>query len=218
VKVPEEEARAVALVVVRHGETAWNREGRIQGHGDSPLTERGLAQAQAVAGRLARERVDALYSSDLGRARDTARYLAASTHLEVRLEPGLRERAFGILEGKTWDELGHDHPDCARQLLEDPAYVIPGGESLVQFRERVWGALGRVAREATSGEAIAIVTHGGVLGLFYREAMGLSLAAPRRYTTLNASVNHFRYHAGRLTLVRWGDADHLGTVGGLDDP
>ena len=78
------------------------------------------------------------------------------------------------------------------------------------------GAPERIAREA-GGEAIAIVTHGGVLGLLYREAMGLSLAEPRRHTTLNAVVNRFRYHAGRLTLVRWGDVDHLGTAGSLDD-
>jgi probable phosphoglycerate mutase len=207
---------AVELIVVRHGETTWNREGRIQGQGDSPLSERGLAQAQAVAARLSRERVDALYSSDLGRARETARHLAASTGLEVRLEPGLRERAFGILEGKTWNEVGRDNPQSPMKMVEDPAYLVPGGESMVEFRDRVRAALGRIALD-TIGKTIAIVTHGGVLGLLYREAMAQSLAEPRGYTTLNAVLNHFRYQAGRLTLVRWGDAEHLGEEESLDD-
>src|SRR5690349_5142837 len=107
-------AAPVQLLVVRHGETTWNREGRIQGHRDSPLTGRGLAQARATAARLAGERAGALYSSDLGRAQQTAREVAAATALPVRLDDGLRERAFGILEGLTWEEIDRDHPEHAR--------------------------------------------------------------------------------------------------------
>jgi probable phosphoglycerate mutase len=208
--------RPVQLLLVRHGETTWNREGRIQGHLDSPLTERGLAQAQAAAARLARERIDALYSSDLGRAQETARHVAAATSLELRLDGGLRERSFGILEGKTWEEIGRDHPDDARLLAEDPSHAMPGGESLVQFRERVTGALRRLAREVGAG-TIAVVTHGGVLGVLYREAMGIPLDAPRTYETLNAGVNHFRFVDDRWSIVRWGDADHLDIDESLDD-
>jgi probable phosphoglycerate mutase len=206
---------AVELIVVRHGETTWNREGRIQGQGDSPLTERGLAQAQAVAARVSRERVDALYSSDLGRARETARHVAASTGLEMRMDAGLRERAFGLLQGKTWHEIGDD-PKSPMKMVDDPAYVVPGGESMLEFRDRVRATLARIAGDAT-GKTIAIVTHGGVLGLLYREAMAQSLSEPRGYKTLNAVLNHFRYQAGRLTLVRWGDAEHLGEEESLDD-
>jgi 2,3-bisphosphoglycerate-dependent phosphoglycerate mutase len=208
--------KPVQLLLVRHGETTWNREGRIQGHRDSPLTERGLAQAEAAAARLARERIDVLYSSDLGRARQTAQQVAAATALGIRLDSGLRERAFGILEGKTWDEIATDHPDEARLLAEDPSHAMPGGESLAQFRDRVTGALRRIAREA-GAETIALVTHGGVLGVLYREAMGIPLEAPRSYTTLNAGVNHFRFVDDRWSVVRWGDTDHLEIDENLDD-
>lgn len=209
-------ARTVQLLLVRHGETTWNREGRIQGHLDSPLTERGLAQAQAAAARLARERIDALYSSDLGRAQETARHVAAATSLELRIDGGLRERSFGILEGKTWDEIARDHPDDARLLAADPSHAMPGGESLVQFRDRVTGALRRLAREVGAG-TIAVVTHGGVLGVLYRVAMEIPLDAPRTYETLNAGVNHFRFVDDRWSIVRWGDADHLEIDESLDD-
>jgi probable phosphoglycerate mutase len=201
--------RSLDLLLIRHGETTWNREGRIQGHRDSPLTGRGLAQARAAAARLALERIGALYSSDLGRARATAHHVAAATALRIRLDEGLRERAFGVFEGKTWDEIARDHPEHARLLAEDPSHEIPGGESLAQFRERVTGAFRRIAREQASAGAIAVVTHGGVLGVLYREAMGIPLHAPRTYTTLNAGVNHFRYADDRWSVVRWGDADHL---------
>jgi 2,3-bisphosphoglycerate-dependent phosphoglycerate mutase len=207
----------VTFLVVRHGETAWNREGRIQGQGDSPLSERGVKQARAVAERLARERLVAIYSSNLGRARETARHVAAATGLAVRFDAGLRERGFGILEGSTWDEIGRDHPEAARSLREDPAYVIPRGESLEGFRDRVLVALDRIARGAPTGP-VAVVTHGGVLGVLYREAMAIPLGAPRTYTTENAGINHFHYESGRWRVVSWADADHLDGTGSLDDP
>jgi probable phosphoglycerate mutase len=205
----------VDLFIVRHGETEWNREGRIQGHRDSPLTERGLAQARAAAARLARERLDALYSSDLGRARETAREVVATTRLPVRLDAGLRERAFGVLEGKTWQEISREHPVDARLLAEDPSHPVPRGESLVQFRDRALGALRRIAVEA-GGARVAVVTHGGVLSVLYRDALRIPLGAPRGWATMNAAVNHFAWEAERWRLVRWGDAEHL-DGGSLDD-
>lgn len=201
-------ALPVQLLVVRHGETTWNVEGRIQGHRDSPLTARGLEQARAAAARLAREGVEALYCSDLGRARQTADEVAAATALPVRLDEGLRERAFGIVEGRIWEEFRAEEPEQARRLLEDPAHAVPGGESLARFRDRVTEALRRISAEAGAAR-IAIVTHGGVLGVLYREAMGLPLDAPRTWETPNAGVNHFRREGTRWSVVRWGDAGHL---------
>jgi probable phosphoglycerate mutase len=136
--------------------------------------------------------------------------------LEVSIHPGLRERAYGILEGKTWDEINRDYPEAARRLVHDPVYVIPGGESLVQFRDRVTAALQEIVA-ASHGRAFAVVTHGGVLGIMYRVAMRMALDAPRSYRTVNAGVNHFRSTSGCWQLVRWGDADHLGSARGLDD-
>ena len=212
---PALHARTLDVFAVRHGETAWNVEGRIQGTADSALTDRGVAQARAVARRLARERLDAIYSSDLGRARDTALHLAAEARLEVRLDAGLRERAYGVLEGKTWDEIVAGDAESVRRLREDPDWVVPGGESLAQFHERVTSALERILGRA-HGSAIAVVTHGGVLGILYRVANGLSLRAPRTYTVVNAGVNHLRHAAGRWNVVLWGDAEHLASDGAED--
>jgi probable phosphoglycerate mutase len=208
--------RPVQLLIIRHGETAWNVEGRIQGHRDSPLTARGLEQARAAAARLARERVEALYCSDLGRARQTAHEVAAATALPVQIDGGLRERAFGIVEGRTWDEFRAAEPEQARRLLDDPAHTVPGGESLAAFRVRVTEALRRIALGAGAGP-VAVVTHGGVLGVLYREAMGIPLVAPRTYSTPNAGVNHFVYEGGRWSILRWGDEGHLPADPARDD-
>ena len=207
--------RPAQLLVVRHGETTWNGAGRIQGHLDSPLTPRGVAQARAAGARLARERIGALYSSDLGRAQETAREIAAVTALPVRIDVHLRERSFGVLEGKTWDEIATEHPIDARLLREDPFRPAPRGESLAQFRDRVTEALRRIAEEA-SAERVGIVTHGGVLGVLYRTAMGLALDTPRTYTTPNGGVNHLRFVEGRWVIDRWADVEHLADEA-LDD-
>jgi 2,3-bisphosphoglycerate-dependent phosphoglycerate mutase len=209
-------SRPAQLLLVRHGETTWNGAGRIQGQRDSPLTARGVAQARAVGARLARERIGALYSSDLGRAQETAREIAAATALPVRTEDHLRERSFGVLEGKTWDEIAREHPIDARLLCEDPFRPAPGGESLVQFRDRVEEALRRIAAEATA-ERVGIVTHGGVLGVLYRTAMGIPLDTPRTYTTPNGGVNQVRYVDGRWVIDRWADVEHLDAEETLED-
>jgi probable phosphoglycerate mutase len=208
-------SRPVQLLVLRHGETTWNGAGRIQGFQDSPLTDRGLAQARAAGARLAAERPGALYCSDLGRALQTAREIAAATSLPLRPDAGLRERSFGVLEGKTWDEISRDHPVDARLLREDPFVPAPGGESLAQFRERVTGALRRIAAEAGT-DRIAVVTHGGVLGVLYREACDIPLGAPRTYTTPNCALNHLEYAGGRWSIRRWAEVDHL-AADALDD-
>lgn len=205
------------LILVRHGETTWNGAGRIQGSRDSPLTARGVAQARAAAARLASERLGALYCSDLGRAQQTAREIAAATALPIRTDARLRERAFGVLEGKTWEEIARDHPIDARLLREDPHRPPPGGESLAQFRDRVLGALADLAAGAPA-DRIAVVTHGGVLAVLYREASGLPLEAPRTFAIPNGAVNHLELAGGRWAIVRWADVDHLpAPAEGLDD-
>ncbi|HEX9400179.1 MAG TPA: histidine phosphatase family protein [Anaeromyxobacter sp.] len=207
----------LTFLLIRHGETAWNREGRIQGQRDSALTARGIAQARAAAARVAAERPDVLYSSDLGRAGETARHVSEATDLAVRLEPGLRERRYGIFEGKTWPEIERDHPDdFARHAARDPDHLVPGGESPNQFRVRVLGTLDRIAREAAA-KRIAVVAHGGVLDVLYREAMRIPLGAPRAHALLNATLNRLRWTDGAWELERWGEASHLASGAALDD-
>jgi len=198
------------VVLIRHGETHWNREGRIQGyHGDSPLTPAGREQVRSLGERMAREGADLLYSSDSGRTRETADPIVAATGLQVIHDRELRERAYGVFEGCRYAEVpSRFAEEYERFRSRDPHYVPPGGESAAQFRERILSALRRIAGGAT-GRCVAVVTHGGVLGILYREAMGMPLEAPRNYPIANASLNRLRFADGRWLLDGWGDVAHL---------
>ena len=198
------------LVLVRHGETQWNLAGRIQGYqADSPLTAQGEAQAQALGVRFAREGIDLLFASDLGRTLQTAEPIARATGVELVREPGLRERAYGIFEGRTFAEIETEYPeDHARMRVRDPHYAAPGGESAVQFHARILETLERIARQAM-GRRAAVVTHQGVLGVMYRHANGLPHNEPRRPKLVNASCNHFRWRHGDWLLDEWCDVSHL---------
>lgn len=197
------------VLLVRHGETEWNRAGRVQGMMDSVLSERGRAQAAAVASALSHETIDAIYSSDAGRARETADALARSTGLPVQTDPRLRERSYGVLESLTWAEIERDHPEAfVRVNARDPAYAPPGGESPIAFRDRVIPALTAIAR-ASEGQRIVVITHGGVVGVMYRLALEMSIDEKRRYALFNASINRFRFVDARWQLDVWGDVSHL---------
>jgi len=198
-----------AILVIRHGETHWNRAGRVQGWQDSALTDVGLAQAHALADRLADERIEHVISSDLGRARQTAAPIVGRLGIGIDLDPELRERNYGVFEGRTYGEIERDDPEAYAFLVRrDPAYLVPGGESGEAFGARALGALERVAR-AHAGRRIAVVTHGGVLGVLYRHANRLVPNAGRDYSQVNASVNHVRFESGRWMIERWGDIAHL---------
>ena len=197
------------LLLIRHGETVWNREARVQGHrGDSPLTETGRAQARALAGRLAREGINALYSSDAGRTRETVAPIAQATGFDVVFDAGLRERNYGVFEGRTYKEIEREFPEqYAKFRSRDPNHASPGGESATQFRDRIVAALTAIA-EKEADERIAVVTHGGVLGTMHKVASGAPLDAKRDYSLYNASINIFRYDAGRWIMQTWGDVAH----------
>ena len=197
------------VVLIRHGETEWNREGRIQGyHADSPLTASGHAQAHLLAERLASEAFDALHSSDAGRTRQTATPICAATGLEVVYDATLRERNYGLFEGRTYREVEREYPEAFQKFrTRDPYYVPPNGESAVQFRDRVVAALERIAEGAAGG--VAVITHGGVLGMMYRHVTGTPLDSKRSYSLHNASINRFLYSDKRWSIEIWGDIAHL---------
>jgi 2,3-bisphosphoglycerate-dependent phosphoglycerate mutase len=205
----------IRIILVRHGETQWNREGRIQGyHADSPLTENGREQAQRLAERLKGEGLLALHSSDAGRARQTAAPIAAAVALEIVYDAALRERDYGVFEGRTYGELEREHPDAyAKFRSRDPAYAPPGGESGSQFRDRIVAALERVASRAHG--VCAVITHGGVLGVAYRHVTGGAPDSKRDYSLHNASLNRLVYSGGRWSIEAWGDVAHL--AGGSGD-
>lgn len=204
------------FLLLRHGETQWNAAGRLQGWRDSPLTAVGRTQAEALPARLAGEGVDALVASDLGRARETAAPIAARLRLAVVPDPGLRERCYGILEGRTWAEIERSHPETYRRLnARDQDFAVPEGETGIQFRDRVLAAFERLA--AIHGEArVAVVTHGGVLGIVYRNACGIPLETPRTFGVPNAAFNRVRIEGRRWTVEAWAEVDHL-PEGALDD-
>lgn len=143
------------LLLVRHGETDWNREHRVQGHSDVPLNATGRAQARALAEELADTALVGIYSSDLVRARATAEAVAAARPLEVVLDPGLREKNFGSWEGLTDAEIAHRFPDAVRGRWGD-------GESTEAVSERALAALDRI-RAAHDAGSVLVVTHGGTL-------------------------------------------------------
>ncbi len=198
------------IILLRHGETVWNREGRIQGHLNSPLSAIGIAQAEALAHRLAGESFAALYSSDLGRARETAERIAARTDHRVVLDPALRERNLGILQGLIRAEAQVLHPEIyARYRTFDPDCVIPGGENAQKFIDRVMMAFSAIA-DQFPGKAVVVVTHGGVLDVLYRHASGLPLHGARTAPLPNAGFNCLVYGVGgRWSLPLWGDVTHL---------
>lgn len=200
---------ATQFVIVRHVETVWNREGRIQGHLDSPITAEGIAQAQALARRLRGTEYDLLVSSDLGRARSTAAYISAEIGMEVVLDARLRERHYGILQGMTRVEARATHPEVYRRYSEtDVAFAIPGGESTQACFERSVGCLEELAAYRPK-QRILVVTHGGVIDGLYRHTMRLPHVGSRVFSMVNGSLNQFLYECGEWRLESWADVAHL---------
>jgi len=197
------------FILVRHGETEWNVEARVQGQRDSVLTAEGIAQVDAIARRIAEEPFDALVSSDLGRALDTARRISARSGRAIVSDPRLRERHFGIGEGMTYDEIGRAWPDAfARTREADADFAIPGGESRRAFHERVVAAFEALAREH-AGRRVVVVTHGGVLATIHRHIHGIAIATPHKVPITNACYNVIACEAGCWRIEAWGDDAHL---------
>ncbi|TDP61654.1 histidine phosphatase family protein [Roseateles toxinivorans] len=198
------------LILIRHGETDWNRRQCFQGQIDVPLNANGLVQAERMAQRLALERVDAMVCSDLMRTRQTAAPAAAALGLAPSYSEGWREQAFGLLEGLTFDDIRQRHPEeFALWARHDPDYELPGGaESRRRFHARVNEAL-QALSAAHAGRTLAVITHGGVLDMVYRSALGLSLHGPRECAIPNAGLNRVRVSEAGLEIVSWADDAHV---------
>lgn len=197
------------IVAIRHGETAWNVDTRIQGHLDIPLNATGRWQASRMAEALADEGISAVYSSDLSRALETAEALCTVLGLDVVTDNRLRERAFGAFEALTFTEIESRWPAEARRWTQrEPEFAPDGGESLNDFYARCVRAVHQIA-EAHPGQTIAVVAHGGVMDCLYRAATRLDLQARRSWTLGNASINRLLHTGEGLTLVGWSDTRHL---------
>jgi probable phosphoglycerate mutase len=200
---------ATRIIAIRHGETAWNVDTRIQGHLDIPLNDTGLWQAQRVAAALAGESIAAVYASDLKRAHTTAGAIAQVAGRGVVAHTGLRERSFGVFEGKTFNEIDAAWPDDAQAWRKRvPDWAPQGGESLLTLRERI-AQTAQALAERHMGEQIVLVAHGGVLDVLYRIATGQELQAPRTWQLGNASINRLLWTPQGFSLVGWADTRHL---------
>lgn len=197
------------IIAIRHGETAWNVDTRIQGHLDIPLSANGRWQAERLADALRDEPIKAIYASDLARAWETAQYVGRSSGVEVTKEEALRERGFGIFEGKTFADIETLLPDQSMLWRKrDPDFAPDGGESLIALRSRVVGAVQRLAA-LHPGELIALVAHGGVMDVLYRAATRLHIQAPRTWALGNTAINRLLWTPEGFTLVGWADTHHL---------
>ena len=197
------------IIAIRHGETAWNADTRIQGHLDIPLNEQGRRQAHRLGHALHDEPIAAIYASDLSRARETAQYVARAVAKDVIEDKGLRERCFGDFEGKTFAEIEVLLPEQSlRWRKRDPEFTPTGGESLLALRKRVLDAAERLAAKH-AGELIVLVGHGGVMDVLYRAATRLDIQAPRSWALGNAAINRLLWTPEGFTLVGWADTNHL---------
>ena len=206
------------VLAIRHGETAWNVDTRIQGQLDIPLNDTGRWQARRLAAALADEGIDAIYTSDLLRAHQTAQTVACRGSVAggggggdrfVTTDVGLRERGFGVFEGHTYREIQQRWPEQGeRWRRRDPDFGAEGGETLRDFYARCVATATRLAA-AHPGQTIALVAHGGVMDCLYRAASGVALDAPRSWRLGNASINRVLYSPQGFTLVGWSDTHHL---------
>ena len=204
---------ATRIIAVRHGETDWNVATRMQGHTDIALNATGQWQALQVALALADEQIARIYSSDLVRAQATAQAIAEHTQSEaaraVHLDPGLRERGFGVFEGHTYADIETQWPEDSRRWKQrEPDFAPPGGESPTQVMERVERTIGSLAAQHV-GEQIVVVAHGGVMDMLYRLATRQTVSAPRTWELGNTAINRLLWTPNGLTLVGWADTRHL---------
>ena len=204
--------QSTRILAIRHGETAWNVDTRIQGQLDIPLNATGRWQAAQLARAVADDGLTAVYTSDLLRAHETAQAVGQGAGLPLVADRGLRERAFGVFQGHTFAEIEAAWPEAAvRWRKRDPGFGPEGGEVLTQFYDRCISTVTRLAA-AHPGETIAVVAHGGVLDCLYRAATRIDLQAPRSWLLGNASINRLLYTPEGLTLIGWGDTHHLDGV------
>ena len=202
------------LIIIRHGETDWNRQHRFQGQIDVPLNATGRQQAERLALAMADEPLDAVLASDLQRAQATAQTVRQRlTQLRssaLTLEPLWREQSFGALEGLDVPTIQREHaPLWARWIRHEADYALPGGgESNQAFHDRVLQALATTVK-AHAGQRVAVFTHGGVLDMLWRAAHGLPLHGPRECAIPNTGINRLRWADGGLQIVRWAEDDHL---------
>ncbi|NMB35578.1 MAG: histidine phosphatase family protein [Firmicutes bacterium] len=200
------------IFLVRHGETDWNRQMRVQGREDVPLNDRGREQARRLSRRLGRKSISAIFSSPLSRARETAEIIAANHNLIPETVSGLAEIDFGDWEGKIYGEMDERERAAVTQWLSDPTlHSIPGGETLQQFQKRLEDCYKKLLDNHAAGN-MAIVTHAGAIKVLVAGIMEASLAKIPRLRLMTASLSIILYDDwGNPYLELFNDTCHLST-------
>jgi broad specificity phosphatase PhoE len=207
-----EEGR-MRLMLVRHGATVSNVEKRYTGQSDVPLSALGLRQVEALAQALAGDRFDIILTSDLLRAQQTTAAITRHNDAPVRVDPDLREIAMGAWEGHTHVEIARLYADDLARWQERPdLHAPPGGETILQLRDRATSALGRCLAEHPTGHVLW-VTHGGLIGILLCHALGIDLAHRWQFRRDNGAITALDVGADYAILMRMNDRCHLTAVG-----
>ena len=198
------------IIIIRHGETEWNKLGRFQGHSDVPLSPEGRTQAEALGRNLAIEQADAIYASDLTRTMETAAPLAARFGLEVIPDPLLRELNFGAWEGRNFQDVNAACPDAMKHFYNDPEHVdIPGSEPFPDFQKRVAGRVREIVVEQR-GKRVIIVSHGASIRILLADILAMPIRSIWPISQLNTAVNRIRFEDDGFAVVTlMNDTAHL---------
>lgn len=198
------------MLLVRHGETEWNKALKYQGHKDIPLSEDGRIQAGKIAERLSGYAIHAAYSSDLSRAMETAQTIASYHNIDVKLMPELRETNFGKWEGLTYAEINElYHDDMANWLTNPLDTTIPGGESLRDVAERCKKGIDKIIND-NLGNNVLVVAHGGIIRIILAMFLGMELNNYWKIRQDNASLNIVEYFSPDRVIVNLvNDINHL---------
>lgn len=198
------------IIIIRHGETEWNKTGRFQGHSDVPLSAEGRAQAAALGKNLVVDHVDAIYASDLTRAMETAAPLAQRFGLEVISDPLLRELNFGSWEGRNFNDVNAENPDVMKTFYNDPERVnIPDSEPFPEFQRRVARRVREIVAQER-GKRIVIVSHGASIRILFADILSMPIRSIWHVSQLNTAVNKVRFEDDGFAVVTlMNDTSHL---------
>ena len=198
------------IYLIRHGQTDWNLEGKIQGRHDVSLNETGSKQAELLAMGMDKRPVVQIFSSRQKRALETAQAVGRRQHVAVTVIDGLEEVEFGEWEGKTWDEISREYPEEFKDWCTEPAEIVPpGGESRPQIYRRIGNALKEILRRSRGD--IAIVSHGAALAYMVSIMLEKELGDHDEIIVKNASISTVEYdrETGKFHMVEANDVSHL---------
>jgi broad specificity phosphatase PhoE len=196
------------LILVRHGETEWNRQSRIIGHTEIALNETGRRQAALLAQALRNEKVSAIYASPLQRTRETAAEISRVLGVKVEFNDALKEIAAGDIDGLTFEEVAERYGDFFKLwMMGDPALRLPGGESFMDLRDRTWPALQRIVGAHNDGDVI-VVSHTLAIMSIVASALGMDIADFRRIRLNVASISVLEFKDRNVSLLLFNDTCH----------